>query len=306
MENIEKTYMILDLNDYSVSYLEDVPSGGWTDEYKTKKLVLRYITAGTFLMGSPEDELGRRDDETQHKVTLTKSFYMGIFPVTQKQYELITGDDPSEFKGAMNPVESVSYDMLRGKEKGARWPEHNLVDGDSFFGILRAKAGLEFDLPTEAQWEYACRAGMTTSWNNGTNLTNIKKDPELDKLGRYCFNNNNCAKSGLPTGESISHSVVGSYLPNAWGLYDMHGNVWEWCLDWYDKYPNDEVRDYKGVENGYYRVLRGGCWNNYLAIHCRSAGRHCGGPRGDGSVYGIRVALASGIQNASRLKRRNR
>lgn len=291
MESIEKAYMILDLNDYSISYLEDVPTGGWTDEYKTEKLVLRYIPAGSFVMGSPETELGRRDDEAQHKVILTRPFYFGVFTVTQKQYELITGDNPSEFKGTTHPVESVSYYMLRGKEKGVRWPESNLVDEYSFLGILREKAGLEFDLPTEAQWEYACRAGTTTALNNGMDLTNVKIDSEVNKLGRYWFNDNNCAESSLPTGELIAHSAVGSYLPNAWGLYDMHGNVWEWCLDWYDKYPNDEVRDYKGAEKGLYRVLRGGCWNNYFASHCRSAGRHCGGPGGDGSVYGIRVVL---------------
>ncbi len=267
--DVLKTYMILDLNDYSVSYLDDVPSCGWTDEYKTEKLVLRYIPAGSFVMGSPEDELGRRDDEKQHKVTLAKPFYMGIFQVTQKQYELITGMNPACYKGEMRPVEYVSYYMLRGREKGSRWPENNLVDEYSFLGILRAKAGLEFDLPTEAQWEYACRAGTNTAWNNGTNSTNAEKDPELDKLGRYRFNGGVCNESD----ELIGHSAVGSYLPNAWGLYDMHGNVWELCLDWYGEYTNDEARDYKGAQSDCLCVLRGGSWLNFSYV-CRSAYRN--------------------------------
>ena len=267
--DISKTYMVLDLNDYSVSYLDDVPSCGWTDEYKTEKLVLRHITAGTFVMGSPEDELGRRDDEKQHKVTMTKPFYIGVFQVTQKQFELVTGKNPAFYKGEMRPVEYVSYDMLRGKEKGAGWPQNNLVDEYSFFGIIRAKAGLEFDLPTEAQWEYACRAGTNTAWNNGTNLINAIKDPELDKLGRYRFNGGVCGELD----ELIGHSVVGSYMPNAWGLYDMHGNVWELCLDWYDEYSDDKARDSNEAQSGSLCVIRGGSWLNFSYV-CRSAYRN--------------------------------
>jgi formylglycine-generating enzyme required for sulfatase activity len=284
-----KTYMVIDLKDYSVSYLPDVPAGGWTDEYKTEKLVLRYIPAGSFVMGSPEDELGRRGNETQHKVTLTRPFYMGVFQVTQKQYELITGDNPSRFKGETHPVEYVYYDKLRGEEKGSWWPFNDLVDEDSFFGILCAKSGLRFDLPTEAQWEYACRAGTTTAWNNGKDITDTEKDPkdpELDKLGRYRFNGGRDEH-----GKLIDHVVVGSYLPNGWGLYDMHGNVWEWCLDRYGEYPNAEATDPKGAETlcGD-RVLRGGSW--YLdADFCRSAGRFSSYPFLADGYYGFRVAL---------------
>lgn len=259
----EKTYMVLDLKDYSVSYLDDVPEGGWTDEYKTEKMALRYIPAGSFVMGSPESELSRHDDETQHKVTLTSPFCMGVFQVTQKQYELITGDDPSHIKGKKHPVECVSYDMIRGRKNGSMWPYNNSVDKNSFFGILRAKAKLDFDLPTEAQWEYACRAGAKTTWNNGTDITDKENDYELAKLGRYSW-------SG---GYDEYHAEVGSYLPNAWGLYDMHGNVLEHCLDWYGEYPNAEVTDPRGAESGEKRVLRGGsCGQD--AFGCRSAYRY--------------------------------
>ena len=285
MESKEKTYMVLDLNDYSVSYLEDVPEGGWTDAYRTYKLVLRYIPAGTFMMGSPDNEPGKQDDETQHKVTLTRPFYMGVFQVTQKQYTLITGCNPSWSKGDTRPVENVSYQDIRGKEKGAQWPDNNSVDEDSFFGIIRAKSKLDFDLPTEAQWEYACRAGTKTVWNNGTDLTDNVKDYELDKLGRYeynvdwgVFNNLSC------------HVKVGLYLPNAWGLYDMHGNVWEWCLDWYGEYSNTETTDPKGTKSEKCRVLRGGSWSS-IACFCRSFYRNNDYPKYARHTYGFRVVL---------------
>ena len=279
-------YMVLDLKDYSVSYLDDVPDGGWTDKYKTTKLVLRSIPAGTFVMGSPESELAREKDEIQHKVTLTKPFYMGVFQVTQKQYELITGDNPSWTKGEMRPMEVVSYEDIRGKEKGAQWPDNDLVDEDSFFGIFRVKSGLGFDLPTEAQWEYACRAGTKTAWNTGKDITDTEKDPELDKLGRYKYNG-----SWIGPNEAIGQAEVGSYLPNAWGFYDMHGNVQEWCLDWYGEYSNDEATDPKGPKSGEFRVLRGGCWNSD-ANYCRSAFRFYNYPRYAGSsYYGFRVVL---------------
>ncbi len=152
------TYLVVDMSEgqdayrWPVSYLGNVPDGGWPDEYKTTKLLLRAIPPGTFVMGSPKwVELGRFSDEEQHRVTLTKPFYMGVFEVTQRQWELAMGNRPSYFTSdyAARPVEGVSYDDILG-------------DGWSFLDVLRMKTGLEFDLPTEAQWEYACRAGTTT------------------------------------------------------------------------------------------------------------------------------------------------
>ena len=288
-------YLVIDLSggteaaSYPVSYLSDVPSGGWSDDYKTTKMVMRLIPAGTYIMGSPQGELGRYasdDREAQHKVTLTKPFYAGVFEVTQKQYELVTGSNPSEHKGNARPVERVSYNMLRGTDKGKGWPANNEVDGTSFFGILRAKTGLSFDLPTEAQWEFACRAETTTALNSGKNLTSeTTSDANMDEVGRYRYNQND-GKGGYS-----QHTTVGSYLPNAWGLYDMHGNVYEWCLDWYNVSYGGNAVDPKGASVGTNRDQRGGSWN-LNPQNCRSAYRSYNTPISDGSNQGgFRVFL---------------
>lgn len=279
-----RLYMVIDLSggpsaeSYPISYLNEVPEGGWTEEYKTTKLVLSKINAGKFTMGSPDDELGRDDDEVQHEVTLTKPFFAGVFEVTQKQYELIMGNNPANYQGDARPVEYVSYDMIRGAEKGTNWPAKSEVDATSFFGILRSKTGLSFDLPTEAQWEYACRAGTTTALNSGKNLSDEDQCDEMNEVGR-CYGNMNDEKGGYD-----EHTTVGSYLPNAWGLYDMHGNVLEWCLDWYQSdLGSDPATDPKGNTEGRYRLLRGGGWN-FCASDCRSADR---GEVTPGEVYGF-------------------
>ena len=212
----DEVYLVVDLSggadasSYPVSYLIDVPSDGWTDDYKTAKLVLRLIGPGAFKMCGEYD------------VSLSKPFYCGIFEVTQKQYELVTGTNPSEYKGDMRPVDNVSWDTIRGNSSIYDWPRSSNVAPYSFMGRLRARTGLNFDLPTEAQWEYACRAGTTSKFNNGGDT-----EDDLKQLGRYRDN----LSDGK--GEYLTSTTVGSYLPNAWGLYDMHGNIWEWCLDWY-------------------------------------------------------------------------
>jgi formylglycine-generating enzyme required for sulfatase activity len=279
-------YMVVDLASGETSYLDDRPKGGWADEYKTTKMVLRKVEAGKFTMGSPEDELGREADEVQREVTLTKDFYVSVFQTTQKQYETITGSNPSEYKGDMRPVDSVSYDMIRGAEKGAGWPANGDVDEDSFLGKLRAKTSKAFDLPTEAQWEFACRAGTTTALNNGTNLTNADKDNNLNKLGRYSFN-----QGSGQGGYSEGHTAVGFYIPNSWGLYDMHGNVREWCLDWADdSETTDPVTDPAGPAEGSKRRLRGGSYYDN-AHYCRSASRFGYHPSYSSYIYGFRVVL---------------
>ena len=206
-------------------------------EYKTTKLVLRRIEPGTFQMGG------------RYQTTLTKPYYMGVFEVTQRQWELVTGSNPSSYKGDRRPVENVSYDMIRGSVVGTNWPVNSAVDATSFLGMLRTRTGLEFDLPTEAQWEYACRAGTTSEYNNGGN-----SEDGLKQLGRYSDNRSD-GKGGYS-----QHTTVGSYQPNAWGLYDMHGNVWEYCLDWYGSLTGD-VTDPEGSPSGSGRVGRGGSWN---------------------------------------------
>ena len=201
----------------------------------------------------------------------------------------MTGTNPSLFKGVTRPVERVSYNMLRGAEKGANWPANNRVDEDSFFGILRAKTGLIFDLPTEAQWEFACRGMTDSALNSGYNLTSTTKDLDLDELARYWYDGGGNPEEGTI---NQAHNFVGTYKPNYYGLYDMHGNVWEWCLDWYKaNLGSEEVTDPKGPRTGTYRTLRGGgCYSP--AADCRSATREYSKPNfGDYSGYGFRVFL---------------
>jgi len=229
-----------------------------------------WIEPGTFTMGSPTDELGRSSDETQHQVTLAKGYWLGKYEVTQSQYEAVMGSNPSGFKGADRPVEKVSWDnamrfcaKLNAQEKAAgRLPE-----------------GYEYTLPTEAQWEYACRADTTTALNNGKNLTNYRECSEIDEVGWYYYNS-----------DSKTHSV-GQKQPNVWGLYDMHGNVFEWCLDWYGDYPSTAVANPTGPTSGSFRVRRGGCWC-VEACDNRSASRFRYSPDIQTDYIGFRVALA--------------
>lgn len=256
----DEMYLVVDLSaganasSYPVSYLGSVPSGGWTDAYKTTKLVMRRLPAGTFKM------------QNTSNVTLTKPFYIGVFEVTQKQYTLVMGSNPSSFKGDALPVELVSYNTIRGSSNGAKWPSSSAVDASSFMGKLRARTGLDFDLPTEAQWEYACRAGTTTTyyWGNSMN-------------SNYAWYGDNSS--------STTHKV-GTKTPNAWGLYDMSGNVYELCLDWCGTLAYGT--DPKGSSSGSCRVLRGGGWNNG-ADYCASSYRYYHGPSYETDNYGFRL-----------------
>ncbi len=275
-------YLIIDVSggpaatNYPVNSMMAAPSMGWTDNYRTTNIVLRRIPAGTFTMGSPTNELGRNSlNETQHQVTLSRDFYICVFQVTQKQWERVMGNWPSYFNNASyregRPVEQVSYKDIRGASAGTNWPAANSVDASSFIGKLRMRTGMTFDLPTEAQWEYACRGGTTTALNSGYNITNIASDAHMMVAGRYWSNG---GSSYTQNGDiSVGTAKTGIYLPNAWGLYDLHGNVWEWCLDWYnDAYPGT-VTDPKGASSGTDRVSRGGSWTN-PASACRSAMRN--------------------------------
>ena len=264
-------YCVIDLSDgprakkYPVSYLSDMPKGGWSDEYKTTKLVLRRIEPGAFEMGAPG---GKK------RVEIDKSFYLGVFEVTQKQWELVMGDRPSFWMGpqwSLRPVEQVSHDRIRGDHLGRKWPESDEVDEGSFMWLLRQKTNLRFDLPTEAQWEYACRAGTVTPFHNNCEMVNGRKDPSLDKIARYLYSGGwNEAKWGkygygrIRSGAdrdcetTNGTAAVGSYLPNNWGLYDMLGNVYEYCLD------KDDTR----VD---VRFIRGG---HCLEIACNATAHH--------------------------------
>ena len=287
-------YLVVDLSggpdaaSWPVSELEAVPSGGWTDEYKTTKLVLRRIEPGTFTMGSTTNELGGGSSgETPHEVTISQPFFMGVFEVTQKQWVLAMGNNPSAWSGNARPVERVSYDMIRGTGQGTNWPSDGKVDAGSFMGVLRAKTGMTFDLPTEAQWEYACRAGTTTALNSGKDLTGIYRCSNMNEVGRY-FHNTEDGKGGYKGW----HTTVGSYLPNAWGLYDMHGNVEEWCRDWYaSNLGMTAVTNPKGASSGSDRVQRGGGWRTAWVQSCRSASRHYGDPSDANDYLGFRIAM---------------
>ncbi|MBQ4328132.1 MAG: SUMF1/EgtB/PvdO family nonheme iron enzyme [Lentisphaeria bacterium] len=226
------------------------------------------IKAGTFTMGSPAGELGRSNDEQQHQVTLTQDYWLGKFEVTQTQWQALMGNNPSNYKGDDRPVEQVSWN-----------------DAKEFCNKLntiyagKLPAGYKFDLPTEAQWEYACRAGTTTALNNGKNLTDEKYNCEnLAEVAWYDYQNK----------ENQTHPI-GQKRPNNWGLYDMHGNVWEWCRDWYGSYNGDAV-DPVGPSSGSFRVIRGGSWN-YFARNCRSADRSYDSPGNRNNDLGFRLAL---------------
>ena len=221
----------------------------------------RLIQPGTFMMGSPTSEAGRGNDEKQHQVTLTRPYYLGIYPVTQEQYERVMGANPSRFKGARNPMETVSWE-----------------DAQEFIGKLNAlsveqSGGRKYRLPTEAEWEYACRAGTKPAYSFGD-------DPKV--LGKYGWFDDNSGSKTHPVGEKE---------PNPWGLYDMHGAVWEWCQDWYGDYPAGAVIDPTGPARGSFRVFRGGSWN-FLAAFCRSAFRRRYSPSYRFDSLGFRVALS--------------
>lgn len=266
-ETLPLTYCVIDLSagssaaSYPVTYLAEPPSGGFNvSEYKTSKLVLKRIEAGSFKMDGSYD------------VALTKPFYCGLFEVTQRQWELVKGSNPcsstSSGKGNTYPVHYISYNMIRGKSAGAGWPSSSAVDASSFLGKLRARTGLDFDLPTEAQWEYACRAGTTTTYSYGDSAN-----------GSYMWYSSNSS--------SKSHEV-GTKSPNPWGLYDMHGNVWEWCLDWYASSLTGGT-DPKGSSSGSNRVRRGGSWGSD-ASYCASSYRYyAGDPSSESINFGFRL-----------------
>ena len=193
------------------------------------------INPGKFLMGSPADEPGRYTGERQHRVNLTEPFYLQTTEVTQRQWQALMGENPSVHKrcGDSCPVEQISWE-----------------DAQRFIQKLNRKEGTDkYRLPTEAEWEYACRASSTTALPNGDIIElECGLDPNLDPSGWYCGNSQDMIKP------------VAGKKPNAWGLYDMLGNVQEWCQDWFGGYPDDEVVDPEGPKEGTYRVMRGGVW----------------------------------------------
>jgi len=217
-----------------------------SDEVKKPNIEWVHIPAGIFIMGSPLEEVNRNEDETPYMVTLD-SFKMSTYEISFEQYDVFcdaTGREKPNDWGwgrGKNPVINVSW-----------------VDASAFAEWLGCR------LPTEAEWEYACRAGTTTPFNTGENLTTSQANYD----GEYPYNDN-------PKGENRQKTLaVGSFKPNAWGLHDMHGNVCEWCSDWYDTYPSEKATNPKGPEKGKQKVFRGGHYSG-TALGCRSAFRDC-------------------------------
>ncbi len=214
-----------------------------------------------FMMGSPATEKSREKDEKQHKVILTKDFYLQATEVTQKQWKPVMGANPSYFKGDNVPVENVSWN-----------------DARKFIEKLNEKEGAnKYRLPTEAEWEYACRAGRKTAYYWGDTID-----------GKYCW----YGKNTWGVGQEHAHEVK-KKRPNAWGLYDMSGNVWEWCEDWYDEeyYDKSPGEDPQGPRTGDFRVLRGGSWLDDPR-YCRSAFRIKYYPDFTFNGLGFRIARA--------------
>ncbi len=216
------------------------------------KMEMIWCAPGHFMMGSPLAERGRFDDEPQHQVTLTKGFWLGKYEVTQKQWESVMGENPSKFKDPDRPVESVSWE-----------------DCNAFIRQVNVGLGGVARFPTEAEWEYACRAGNGSAIS-GTGL--------LSEMAWYDANSGN------------ETHPVGKNHPNAWGFFDMHGNVLEWCYDWFGKF-DAKATDPKGPSIGSFRVLRGGCWFFY-ARDCRSAYRLKRDPALRNAIYGFRLACS--------------
>ena len=223
-----------------------------------------WIPPGNFMMGSPKEEKEREDNETQHKVTLTKGFYMGVYPVTQEQWQEIMGKNPSIFRGEKNlPVETVSWE-----------------DCQEFVKKLREKDKKPYRLPTESEWEYACRAGTKTPFHFGETIST----DQANYNGNFTYGN---GKKGMYRKKT---TPVGSFPANAFGLHDMHGNVWQWCQDWYGDYTQKDVVDPQGPEKGEYRVLRGGSWVS-TPRSCRSALRPWPVPGSRSSRIGFRLCF---------------
>jgi formylglycine-generating enzyme required for sulfatase activity len=260
--------------------------------YDLQGMVL--IPSGTFTMGSPTSEPAHESDESQHQVILTASLYVSQHETTQAEWQGVMGWNQSSFPGADQPVENVTWlDCLSYCNK--RSAAENLdsvyvMTGRSYSGVhITGVSSIScawdsngYRLLTEAEWEYACRAGSTAAFCNGgiTNVSCSPMDPNLDQVGWYCGN-----------AGSTTHDVGGK-AANAWGLEGVHGNLWEWCWDWYGIYPTGTVVDPLGPSSGTQRVCRGGCYYNY-AKYCRSANREDANPGGHGSDIGLRVARAA-------------
>ncbi|MDR2300687.1 MAG: formylglycine-generating enzyme family protein [Deltaproteobacteria bacterium] len=254
---------------------------GTANAQATEDFIL--VKGGTFMMGSPADEPERGQDETRHRVTVS-DFYLARFEVTQREYVSVMGNNPSDFKGDDLPVETVTwfdavrYCNARSENEGLK-PVY-AIDGETVTWNREADG---YRLPTEAEWEYASRAGTTTPFNTGNTVT----DRQANIYNHYGYNNNS---SGRVIGGAIGRtSPVNAFSPNPWGFFDTHGNVGEWCWDWYGEYGTANETDPAGPATGTYRVTRGGGWNDFPK-HVRSAYRSVTPPSNGAFNVGFRLA----------------
>ena len=292
--HIAEVYMIIDVTSgadsstYPVTYMQGAPLEGFNQNaYKGDKIVLRRINPGAFIAGKTGSYKGDGSNDKPRLNILTNVFWIGIFELTQKQWFNVKGDTPASNKGDYHPLENVAYTRVRSMPS---WPAEKVPNNNSLLLRLcdRCKSAdasgnytvpvKGFDLPTEAQWEFACRAGSTGAYYSATpqdDSTDEKLKAQLDKLGRY---------------GASSHVEVGSYEPNGFGLYDMHGNVWEHCRDVYVDDPTKlpTVEPTGGATAGDYHVGRGGAYNAE-AFKCTSSFRYQNGISGADVKRGYRI-----------------
>ena len=311
-------YMVVDISataaaDSQVYYPSaDFLPGGilGNPDYRTSRLVMRKIMAKdvTWMMGSTPTETARATNEDAHQVTLANNYYIGVFEVTQSQWGSVATNSTQKAKfttePSMRPMENVCLNEIRHTVNSQTantaydWPA--APSPVSFLGLLRAKTGIDFDLPSEAQWEFAARAGHGIGyWGDGSAIQNTDPDDNLNLLGRYQHNGGKIGANHSTTpandcGVENGTAIVGTYAPNSWGIYDMHGNVWEVCLDFYV----DDITKLGGAvntESSAIRVRRGGGWN-LSTTTCRSAYRAATGGATRGGENGFRLVCTAGLQ----------
>lgn len=317
-KSVPPDYLVVDLRMTNTTtrstlrYYQDaasIPGGVTNDLYKTKQLVMRRVPAAgvTWLMGAPSGEIGRSSTEPEHYVSFDTDYYIGVYPVTMGQYRHISGNVPGRAMSSFDmsivtnaeshPVGGVSYSYISSDSaqgylmRSDFWPDNKVWDINNFKfdGFIRRLywiSGIKFNIPTEAQWEYACRAGSSAAYNSGKNCTTTSEDavcPNMSEVGWYKAN-------------TSTTQPVGLKCANAWGIYDMHGNVWEWCLDWYgtisETASSDPVLNPSGAatasDSNKKRVRRGGGYSSG-AKYCRSASRGNANETANYENHGFRI-----------------
>jgi formylglycine-generating enzyme required for sulfatase activity len=277
-----------------IANVADVPTESKTTNFIFYSMPTTLLPAGTFIMGSPTSEVNRNTNETQYTVTLTTDFRMSIYEITNAQYVAFLNakgvNNSGLYAEGAYPTQALIYanNTMGLTYKGSEWEtvpgyENAPVINVTWYGATEFATYLRGTLPTEAQWEYACRARTTTTFNAGNFLTNLQANYNW----AYPYNGGTNTVTTYP-GKT---QTVGTYPSNAFGLYDMHGSVWEWCADWYGEYPSANQKSPTGPSNGLYRVLRGGSWNGNVQ-YCRSAFRNYIYPNYSNNDVGFRVVFA--------------